>query len=50
VERLKADRDRLDWLSDPENTVGQVLLPTAIVERNIGSLRDAIDEAMKGGA
>lgn len=50
IAELEADKLRLDWLSDPKNKVGQVLLPTAIVERNLDSLRDAIDEVMKGGA
>lgn len=50
VERLKADKSRIDWLADPENNIAQVLLPREIVERNLGSLRDAIDEAMEGGA
>lgn len=46
VARLEADRRRLDWLADPANHVAHVMLPRAIVERNIHSLRDAIDEAM----
>ena len=50
---LLKDKARLDWLADVDNTVGNVLLPTDIVQRNLGSLRDAIDEAMlidsKGG-
>ena len=48
--RLKADSARIDWLADPCNHIGNVSLPAAIVERNLPSLRDAIDEAMKGGA
>ena len=43
---LLKDKARLDWLADVDNTVGNVLLPTDIVQRNLGSLRDAIDEAM----
>ena len=43
---LRKDKARLDWLADVDNTIGSVLLPRAIVERNLGSLRDAIDEAM----
>ena len=50
VERLKSDKGRIDWLADPCNNIGNVSLPVAIVERNLASLRDAIDEAMKGGA
>ena len=44
---LLKDKARLDWLADVNNTIGNVLLPTDIVERNLGSLRDGIDEAMK---
>ena len=49
INELLRDKARLDWLADPENKIAQVLLPREIVERNLGSLRDAIDEAMKGG-
>lgn len=48
LERESADRLRLDWLADPKNDVGQVLLPTAYVEQNPASMRDAIDAAMRG--
>ena len=41
------DKARLDWLADVNNNIGNVLLPRDIVERNLGSLRDGIDEAMK---
>lgn len=47
LQELLKDKARLDWLGDVNNTIGNVLLPTDIVERNLGSLRDAIDEAMK---
>lgn len=47
---LMEDRARIDWLADPRNHIGNVSLPVAIVEKNLSSLRDAIDEAMKGGA
>ena len=40
------DRERMDWLADPVNPVGNVQLPTAAVTANIHSLRDAIDAAM----
>ena len=40
------DTERLDWLADPANEIGNVLLPRDIAERNIHSLRDAIDAAM----
>ena len=43
---LRKDKARLDWLADVNNTIGSVLLPRKIVERNLGSMRDAIDEAM----
>ena len=41
-----ADSKRLDWLADPANTIGNVLLPNDCVEQNLLSLRDAIDAAM----
>ena len=44
---LLKDKVRLDWLADVDNTISSVQLPRDIVERNLGSLRDAIDEAMK---
>ena len=44
---LLKDKARLDWLADVNNSIGNVLLPTDIVERNLGSLRDGIDEAMR---
>lgn len=43
---LLKDRARLDWLADVNNTTGNVQLPRDIVERNLYSMRDAIDEAM----
>ena len=49
IERLTQNFDdtkRLDWLADADNSIGNVLLPTACVENNIGSLREAIDMAM----
>lgn len=45
VELLK-DKARLDWLADANNTVGGVILPRYIVERNLHDMRAAIDEAM----
>jgi len=42
---LRADAERIDWLADVNNTVGNVILPREIVESNIGSLRQAIDAA-----
>ena len=43
---LQKDKARIDWLADVNNTIGNVALPRDIVERNLGSLRDGIDEAM----
>lgn len=47
VKALKRDKERIDWLADPQNNIGNVQLPTACVERNPHSLRDAIDDAME---
>ena len=44
---LRKDKLRLDWLADINNKIGNVSLPRAIVERNLSSLRDVIDEAMR---
>ena len=41
------DARRLDWLADPNNTIGNVQLPTVCVEANLDSLRGAIDMAMR---
>ena len=41
------DTAMLDWLSDPNNTIGNVQLPTACVMNNMDSLRGAIREAMR---
>ena len=41
-----ADKARLDWLSDRDNAIGNVQLPTECVTRNLHSLRAAIDDAM----
>ena len=46
VRRLQADKRRIDWLSDRNNTLGQVLLPTACVVENPSDMRAAIDMAM----
>lgn len=43
---LLKDKARLDWLADVDNKLGGVTLPRDIVERNLHSLRAAIDEAM----
>ncbi|MEF2156443.1 hypothetical protein V3390_09440 [Luteimonas sp. FXH3W] len=48
LDRLRKDAARLDWLADVNNTVGQVLLPSAIVETALGGgLRGMIDAAME---
>ena len=41
------DTVRLDWLADPANKIGNVILPTECVEQHLDSLRDAIDAAMQ---
>lgn len=46
IEQLSADKIRLDWLADKDNTIGNVQLPTECVLKNVHSLRDAIDDAM----
>lgn len=38
---------RLDWLADPANKIGSVILPTECVEQHLDSMRDAIDAAMQ---
>ena len=44
---LLRDAERLDWLADPSNTIGNVQLPTECVLQNVHSLRAAIDAAMQ---
>lgn len=44
--QAKADTKRIDFLADKSQSVANVMLPTKIVERNLSSLRDAIDHAM----
>ena len=41
------DTVRLDWLADPANKIGSVILPTECVEQHLDSMRDAIDAAMR---
>lgn len=43
---LKKDKARLDWLADANQNIGDLALPRDIVERNLHSMRAAIDEAM----
>ena len=47
IKALKRDKERLDWLADVNNTICTVLLPRDIVYRNLHSLRDAIDDAIR---
>ena len=47
IEALRGDKELLDWLADPENEAGNVQLPTKCVMENMGSLRDAIRQAMQ---
>lgn len=44
--QAQADTKRIDFLADKSQSVANVMLPTEIVERNLSSLRDAIDQAM----
>lgn len=41
------DTVRLDWLADPANKIGNVILPTECMEQHLDSMRDAIDAAMQ---
>lgn len=43
---VQTDKARLDWLADTSQSIGNVLLPTKCVERNLDSMRKAIDCAM----
>lgn len=47
LQEAAADKARLDWLADRENTIGNVQLPAMCVMNNMHSLRGAIDEAMR---
>lgn len=47
VQAWKKDAERLDWLADPNNSIGNVQLPTECVTENLHSLRAAIDAAME---
>lgn len=46
AKRAEQDSKRLDWLADKDNPIGNVTLPTECVERNLHSLRAAIDDSM----
>lgn len=41
------DTVRLDWLADPENRNATILLPRKCFIQPVGSVRDAIDAAMR---
>lgn len=41
------DTQRIDWLADKNQNIGNVMLPTVCVEQNLHSLRGAIDMAMQ---
>jgi hypothetical protein len=43
------DSQRIDWLADPENKIGNVQLPSECVMANLHSLRAAIDTARLAG-
>ena len=43
---VQADSKRINFLADKSQFIANVQLPREIVERNLSSLRDAIDEAM----
>ena len=47
LEELERDKERLDWLADRSQSIGNVELPFQCVQNNVDSLRGAIDEAMK---
>lgn len=46
IDALSKDAERLDWVADRKNMYAEITLPKECVERNIHSLRDAIDDAM----
>lgn len=47
LEELLKDKQRLDWLADPSNCIGNMQLPTECVLANLDNMRSAIDMAMK---
>jgi len=48
IEQLRKDKARLDWLADPQNTIGNVTLPRQHIMDHPDSMRAAIDAAMEG--
>lgn len=47
LEQAKADTKRIDFLADSEQMNASVIIAKGILDDDISSLRDAIDEAMK---
>ena len=48
LSEAKKDKARLDWLADPQNTIGNVTLPREHIMNHPESMRAAIDAAMEG--
>ena len=46
LDRTEADSKRINFLADKNQWIANVQLPREIVERNLSSLRNAIDRAM----
>jgi hypothetical protein len=46
IAALAKDAERMSWLADVGNIHGAVMLPRVCMERNMHSMRDAIDDAM----
>ena len=47
IKRLRKDEARIDWLASTEQNIGNVMLPTECVEKELeGGLRGMIDCAM----
>jgi len=47
VQAWKKDAERLDWLADPNNSIGNVQLPAQCIRDHLDSMRAAIDAAMR---
>lgn len=45
-DELLADKARIDWLADVNQSIGNVQLPAECVTMHLDSLRGAIDAAM----
>lgn len=43
---IHPDSKRIDWIADPKQKIGQLLLPKKCVTQNPTNLRDAIDMAI----